>query len=201
MRSTSNRPVMTGGELRRVISRVAILNLAYFAVEFAVAHTIRSVSLFADSIDFLEDATVNALILLALRWHPRRRGAVGMFLAAILLVPGLATVHQAWEKLVHPLPPLPLALSVTALGALAINFYCAYILARIRHEGGSLSRAAFLSARNDVLANIAMIIAGGLTAVWQSVWPDLIVGLAILVMNLDAAREVYIAARTELRTT
>jgi Co/Zn/Cd efflux system component len=175
--------------------------LAYFAVEFVVAHTIGSVSLFADSIDFLEDATVNGVILLALRWHPRRRGAVGLALAAVLLVPGLATVHQAWEKLMHPVPPLPLALSVTALGALAVNFYCAYTLARVQHVGGSLSRAAFLSARNDVLANVGMIIAAGLTAVWQSAWPDLTVGLAILVINLDAAREVYSAARTELRTT
>jgi len=197
----SPQPLMPGGELRRAVLRVAILNLAYCAVEFAVAHTIGSVSLFADSIDFLEDATVNGIILLALRWHPRRRGAVAMVLAAILLVPGLATVHQAWEKLVHPLPPLPLALSVTALGALAINFFCASTLARVRHGGGSLSRAAFLAARNDVLANIAMIIAGGLTAVWQSAWPDLMVGLAILLINLDAAREVYIAARTELRIT
>jgi Co/Zn/Cd efflux system component len=201
MLSTSNHPVMSVGELRRAVLLVAILNAAYFAVEFAVARRIGSVSLFADSIDFLEDATVNGMILLALRWHPRRRGAVGMVLAAVLLVPGLATMYQAWEKLMHPVPPLPIALSVTALGALAVNFFCAYTLARVRHSGGSLSRAAFLSARNDVLANIAMIIAGGLTALWQSAWPDLILGLAILVMNLDAARQVYIAARTELRIT
>ncbi len=192
---------MPGARLRRAVSRVAILNLAYFAAEFAVAHAIGSVSLFADSIDFLEDATVNGIILFALRWHPRRRGAVGVVLAAVLLVPGLATVHQAWEKLVHPLPPSSLALSVTALGALAVNVLCAYTLARVRHAGGSLSRAAFLSARNDVFANIAMVIAAGLTAVWQTAWPDLTVGLAILVMNLAAAREVYIAARTELRMT
>ena len=180
---------------------VAMLNLAYFAIEFAVAQAIGSVSLFADSIDFLEDATVNGIILVALRWHPHRRGAVGIVLAAILLVPGLATVHQALEKLAHPVPPSPLALSVTALGALAVNLYCAYTLATVRREGGSLSRAAFLSARNDALANIAMIVAGGFTAVWQFAWPDLIVGLAILVMNLDAAREIYVAARTELRAT
>jgi Co/Zn/Cd efflux system component len=39
------------------------LNLAYFGVEVAVQ--IGSVSLFADSIDFLEDASVNFLILVA----------------------------------------------------------------------------------------------------------------------------------------
>ena len=41
--------------LRRVVLAVALLNLGYFGVEFAVALAIGSVSLFADSIDFLED--------------------------------------------------------------------------------------------------------------------------------------------------
>lgn len=45
---------------------VAILNLAYFGVEFTLARTIGSVSLFADSIDFLEDASVNFLNPLSL---------------------------------------------------------------------------------------------------------------------------------------
>jgi len=52
--------------LRPVVRRVALLNLGYFGIEFAVALAIGSVSLFADSVDFLEDASVNLLILLAL---------------------------------------------------------------------------------------------------------------------------------------
>lgn len=52
--------------LRRVVRLVAVLNLAYFGIEFAVALVIGSVSLFADSIDFLEDASINLLILVAL---------------------------------------------------------------------------------------------------------------------------------------
>lgn len=43
----------TDGALRHVVQLVAILNLAYFGIEFAVALAIGSVSLFADSIDFL----------------------------------------------------------------------------------------------------------------------------------------------------
>ena len=53
----------TDSALRRVAWLVALLNVAYFGVEFAVALAIGSVSLFADSIDFLEDASVNCLIL------------------------------------------------------------------------------------------------------------------------------------------
>lgn len=190
-----------GSSLRRIVLSVALLNLAYFGIEFAVALAIGSVFLFADSIDFLEDASVNLLILLALGWSLRSRARVGMALALILLVPGLATVWTAWEKFNMPVPPQAIALTLAGLGALAINFSCAYMLAAYRHHSGSLTKAAFLSARNDAFANIAIIAAGLVTAfLWRSAWPDLIVGLGIAVMNADAAREVWQAAREEHRS-
>ena len=183
--------------LRRAVRIVALLNLAYFGVEFGVALAIGSVSLVADSIDFLEDAAVNGLILIALNWNPHRRSLVGMALAAILLAPGLATLWTAWDKLVAPLPPAPVPLSLAGGGALAVNLFCAALLARFRAHNGSLTRAAFLSARNDAFANVAIVAAGLLTIITLSAWPDLLVGLGIFLMNLDAAREVYTTARRE----
>lgn len=186
------------GGLRRVVIIVALLNLAYFGVEFSVALAIDSVSLFADSVDFLEDALVNVLVLLALAWSARRRARVGMVLAALLLVPGLATLWTAWGQFTSPVVPDPASLSITGAGALAVNLTCALMLTRHRHHGGSLAKAAFLSARNDAFANVAIIAAGLVTAfVFASAWPDLIVGLAIALLNADAAREVYGAARDE----
>jgi Co/Zn/Cd efflux system component len=186
-------------DLRRIVIMVAALNLAYFGVEFAVALAIGSVSLFADSIDFLEDASINLLIALALGWSAIGRARLGMTLAGILLIPGVATLWMAWGKFMAPMPPAPLPLSLTGLGALAINVSCAFMLARFRAHGGSLTRAAFLSARNDTLANVAIIAAGFVTAYTNSAWPDLIVGLGIAAMNADAAREVWKAARGEHR--
>lgn len=184
---------------RRAITVVALFNLAYFGIEFSVALAISSVSLFADSIDFLEDAALNLLILLALGWNARQRSVVGMILAAFLLVPGMATLWTAWRKFNLPLPPAPLPLSLAGLGALAVNLYCSFLLVRFRSHGDSLSRAAFLSARNDAYANIAIILAGLVTAATLSPWPDLVVGLSIFLVNLDAAREVFVAAMKENR--
>jgi len=185
--------------MRRIIAVVALLNLAYFGVEFAVAAAIGSVSLFADSVDFLEDTSLNFLVLLALGWSAKRRAAMGALLGAVLLAPGIATIWTAWDKFLDPLAPAALPLSLAGLGALAVNSLCALLLARFRAAGGSLTRAAFLSARNDALANIAIIGAGVLTAYTLSPWPDLAVGLAIFAMNLDAAREVWQAAHREYR--
>ena len=187
--------------LARVVRRVALLNLAYFVVEFSAAIAIGSVSLFADSIDFLEDASVNLLIAAGLGWSVRRRAQLGMLLAGVLLVPGLATLWTAWQKLNSPVAPSPGLLSLAGCGALAVNLYCALVLARYRHQAGSLMRAAFLSARNDALANIAIVAAGAITGfIWHSAWPDLIVGLGIAAVNADAAREVWTTAREEHRT-
>src|SRR5690242_3542143 len=93
--------------LRRIVWLVALLNLGYFGVEFVVATAIGSVSLFADSIDFLEDASVNFLIAVALGWTPQNRARLGMLLAGVLLVPGLATLWMAWEKFNIPVAPGP----------------------------------------------------------------------------------------------
>lgn len=184
--------------LRHTVALVAALNLAYFGVEFVVALRIGSVSLFADSIDFLEDASVNLLILLALGWRAVARARVGMVLAALLVAPAIATLWTAWARFNAATAPDPLALTLAGTGALIINVGCAALLAHHRHSEGSLTRAAFLSARNDALANIAIIAAGLLTAtLWHSPWPDLIVGIAIAAVNADAAREVWQAARRE----
>ena len=67
----TSAPDTTTEGMRRMVRLAAILNLAYSRIECAVGVTISSVSLFADSIDFLENTSVNFLILLALNWSAR----------------------------------------------------------------------------------------------------------------------------------
>lgn len=187
----------TDAGLRTAVLIVALANLAYFFVEFSVARKIGSVSLFADSVDFLEDAAVNLLIVAALGWSLRKRARIGMLLSGIMLVPALALLWTAWQKFNTLTVPDPWLLSATGMGALVVNVGCAFLLAKYRKHSGSLTRAAFLSARNDALANIAIIGAGLVTLRWVSGWPDLIVGIAIAIMNADAAKSVWNAAKDE----
>ncbi|MDR7038387.1 Co/Zn/Cd efflux system component [Methylobacterium sp. BE186] len=185
--------------LRPVVVRVAGLNLAYFGVEIAVALAIGSVALIADSLDFLEDAALNLLIFAGLGWSLRNRARLGTVMAGILLVPALATAYAAYEKFSDLAPPAPLPLTLTGLGALAVNVTCAMMLARHRHGAGSLTRAAYLSARNDAAANLAIIAAGLVTALWASPWPDLAAAAGIAVLNADSAHDILKAARAERR--
>lgn len=184
----------------RTVLVVAALNLSYFGVEFIAALRIGSVSLLADSVDFLEDTAINILIFLALGWSARRRANVGMGLAALMMMPAAALLWTLFQKLSGAVPPDPFTLTLVGAGAFAINFTCASLLVRHRNQQSRLIRAAFLSARNDVLANIAIIAAGLLTYASQSIWPDIIVGLGIAALNLDAAHEVWEAARNDRKT-
>jgi Co/Zn/Cd efflux system component len=188
---------LDAGRLRRIVLVVAILNLSYFFVEFAVALMAGSVSLLADSVDFLEDTAINLLIFLALGWPLARRAATGKAMALIILGPAAVAGWEAIQRFSEPLAPEVVPVVLASLGAIAINGTSAWLLASVRHRGGSLSRAAFLSARNDVLVNVAIIVMAVVTLSTGSGWPDLILGCFIILLALRAAYEVWEVSEEE----
>ena len=120
--------------LRRAVLTVALANLGYFGVEFAVALSIGSASLLADSADFLEDASVNLLIFFAIAWSARSRTRVGMAMAFILLAPALAFLWTAWQKFQSPVPPEPVLLSLTGNAIYWALSLVSWLLLRRWHE-------------------------------------------------------------------
>ena len=185
------------GRLRRVVLIVAVLNFAYFFVEFTVALAAGSVALLADSVDFLEDTSVNLLVFVALGWPMARRALLGKAMTLVILGPATVAGWQAVQRFSDPVAPDVAPLVLASLGAIAINGTSAWLLVSVRHHGGSLSRAAFLSARNDVLVNVA-IIAMALVTLWtDSGWPDLILGCLIIALALHAAHEVWEVSEEE----
>lgn len=184
-------------QLRRTVLAVAALNLAYFFVEFSVALAAGSVSLLADSVDLLEDTAVNLLIFVALGWPLARQAVIGKTMAVIILVPAAVAAWKAVEVFSDPVAPAVAPVLLASCGAIAVNATCAWLLVRVRHHGGSLSRAAYLSARNDVLVNVAVIGMALVTWWTESGWPDLVLGCFIIVLALHAASEVWEASEEE----
>lgn len=184
-------PGLDADRLRRVVLLVAGLNFAYFFLEFTVALFAGSVALLADSVDFLEDTAVNLLIYLALHWPLVRRAVMGKAMAAVILVPAALAAWEAVERFGDPVAPQVLPLVLVSVGAIGVNGTSAWLLARVRDHGGSLSRAAFLSARNDVLVNVAVIAMGVVTLWTRSGWPDLVLGSVIILLAVHAAHEVW----------
>ena len=194
--SVDKKPV-NQTSFRRTLIIVALLNLAYFLIEFSAAVKINSVSLFADSIDFLEDTFVNLLIFFSYLMTSTLRPKISKILVIIILLPGLTALWAAWEQVMRPSMPEAFELTLVGLGALLINFTCTIILMRFRKNDESLTKAAFLSARNDVLSNLTIITAGLTIMIYPSIWPDLIAGIIVFSINFDAAYKVYKIANSE----
>ena len=184
---------------RKAIFLVAALNLFYFFIEFIAALNIRSVSLLADSIDFIEDASINFLIFFAISLTLTKKAKISILLSLIMLLPGVTALWAVWQQISYQEPPQALELSIVAIGALTINCLCTFILIRFKDFSGSLTRAAFLSARNDVIANIAIIITGIITYFYSSIWPDIIIGILIAYIRIESALEIYNKAVKELK--
>ena len=185
---------------KKAVFFVAILNLLYFFVEFIVALNIRSVSLLADSIDFIEDASINFLIFFAVSLTTIKKARISILLSIIMLLPGIIALWAVWQQIIHQEPPAPVELSTVAFGALIINCLCTLILIKFRNYSGSLTKAAFLSARNDALANIAIIFTGIITILYPSIWPDILVGLLIAYIRAESALVIYKNATKELKS-
>ena len=185
---------------KKAVFFVAILNLLYFFVEFIVALNIRSVSLLADSIDFIEDASINFLIFFAVSLTTVKKARISILLSIIMLLPGITALWAIWQQIIHQEPPAPVELSTVAFGALIINCLCTLILMKFRNYSGSLTKAAFLSARNDALANIAIIFTGIITILYPSIWPDILVGLFIAYIRAESALVIYKNATKELKS-
>ncbi len=193
----SPSPPVSAAALRRAVMVVALLNLLYFFVEFSTAAAIGSASLFADSADFLEDTAINLLVFFAVALPAPRRRAMGGVLAVLILVPAVAALATVVLKVLRPVAPSPEGLTLTALGALAVNVACAVILLRVRGTGTSLATGAWLAARNDALADLLIIAAGLASLAWPTAWFDIAAGLLIALVNFSAFREVWEESREE----
>ena len=187
----------TEQKIVRAILFVALINLGYFFVEFLVAINIGSVSLLADAIDFLEDAAINILVLLALGWSTLNRSRVGKVLSVLMLLPAVLAIWQGIQKSIDPVAPDSLPLALAAFAGLVVNLVSAFTLMRHRHSGGALVTAAWLFTRNDAFVSAAILAMAAATFWLQSGWPDLILGALILLLNLTASKRVWDASEKE----
>jgi Co/Zn/Cd efflux system component len=123
-------------------------------------------------------------------------GSVALLAASVDLLADTSVNLLVWLALSRPAARRSVAAKVMALIILAPA-----ALAAVRHHGGSLSRAAFLSARNDVLVDLAMIVMAAVTAWTRSGRPDVVLGCFILAPAAHAAHEVREVSEAERLAT
>ena len=171
---------------RRALWAVLGINLAMFVVELAAGLWAGSTGLLADSLDMLADASVYSIALLAVgrgragqRRAARTSGWLQLGLALLVLI-------EVARRAVGGSEPLDIAMVGVGLLALAANVTCLVLLAGHR-RGEAHMRASWIFTTNDVLANLGVIVAGGLVWLTGSALPDLVIGTLIALLVASGA--------------
>lgn len=184
--------------VRRVLWIALAVNLAMFFIELVFGSRAGSVSLLADAADFLGDAGNYGISLFVLSlapvWRSRTALVKGVTMGGYGLFVFAAT---AWHLATGTLPK---AETMGAIGflALAANGLVALLLFAYRN-GDANMRAVWLCTRNDMIGNVAVLLAALGVVGTGSGWPDLVVAAVMGGLGLTAARSVIAHARNEMQ--
>jgi len=178
---------------------VLVINAVMFIVELIAGLLGNSVSLVADSLDMLGDALVYAFSLYVVARSSAMKARAALLKGAIMAAFGLFVLGQAIYRIAFPQLPVFEAIGAIGLLALAANSTCFFLLWRHRADDINMS-SVWLCSRNDIIANVSVLLAA--VGVWltHSGWPDILIGLALAVLFLRSALFVLREAIKELRT-
>lgn len=183
---------------RQALWLVILLNLGFGLAEVVGGFLANSQALKADALDFIGDGSISLVGLIALSWTARARSQVALAQGLFLGLLGLAVIVLAIWRALHAEPPEAGLMGGIGVLALLVNVSAAVILSRFR-DGDANVRAIWLFSRNDSLANVAVIVAAGLVALFGSAWPDIAVAGAIAILFLHSSITIVTDARSELR--
>jgi Co/Zn/Cd efflux system component len=182
------------GTLRAVLG----INAVMFLVILAAALYGRSSALMADSLDNLGDALTYGLSLYAVSRGAAVKAKVALFKGALILGAALVVAGHIVYKLAAPSLPVSEVMGAFSLIGLAANGLCLYLLWRHRHEDVNMS-SVWECSRNDIAANLSVLVAAGGVRLTGSGWPDLAVAAALVALLTRSAWRVISAGLGELR--
>ncbi|XBS68736.1 cation transporter [Acerihabitans sp. KWT182] len=182
----------------RVLWLVLTVNAAMFLAEGMAGWHARSTSLLADALDMLGDAMVYGFSLFVAARSARWQASAAAVKGALMLFFGLAVLWEAAEKIMFPVRPDGSIMALVGGVALAANLFCFGLLWRYRGDNLNMS-STWLCSRNDLFANLGVLLAAAAGYAFDSRWPDIMVGVPIAGLFLASAVTVLRRSRQALR--
>jgi Co/Zn/Cd efflux system component len=183
---------------RRVLWIVLAINAAMFFVEIGAGLAAGSASLQADALDFLGDAANYAISLsvvgMALRYRATAAVIKGLTMGAF----GLWIIGTVVWHAVHGTLPSAVAMGAVGVTALMANG-ASFALLWTYRQGDANMRSAWICTRNDVLGNVAVLLAALGVFGTGTGWPDIIVAAIMAILALQGSATVATQALSELR--
>ena len=184
----------------RILWIVLVINALMFLLEGRAGLLAHSTSLLADALDMLGDALVYAFSLVVLARSARWQAGGALFKACFMIAFGFGVLAEALYKIVHPVMPSMEIMGVIGGVALSANLVCFFLLYRHRADNLNMS-STWLCSRNDLIANIGVLLAAGGSYLATSRWPDILVGVIIATLFLSSAIGILHQSVKELRTS
>ncbi|MBT8146048.1 MAG: cation transporter [Gammaproteobacteria bacterium] len=188
---------------RKTLMALLAINAFMFVTEIILGWMAESAGLIADSLDMLADAGVYGLSLFAVGKGIQMQSKAASISGVLQIILGLGVLLEVFRRLLFGSEPESLLIMCVGAVALIANVYCLVLISRHRDSGVHM-RASWIFSTNDVIANLGVIISGGLVWVFGSRYPDLIVGAIISAVvvrgGLKILNEARLANKTEVGT-
>jgi Co/Zn/Cd efflux system component len=168
-----------------------------FAVEIGAGLAAGSASLQADALDFLGDAANYAISLFVVGMALRYRASAALAKGATMGIFGLWVVGTVVWHAVHGTLPSAFTMGAVGFAALTANVGSFMLLWAHRH-GDANMRSAWICTRNDVVGNMAVLLAALGVFGTGTGWPDIIVAAIMAGLALQGAAIVAKQALGEL---
>ena len=185
---------------RRALWAVLAINAAMFAVEIGAGVAAGSASLQADALDFLGDAGNYASSLFVVGMALRYRASAALLKGAIMALFAIWVIGIAAWNTVNGTLPGAFTMGTVGLAALLANAASFGLLWAYR-DGDANMRSAWVCTRNDVLGNLAVLLAAAGVFGTGTAWPDIIVAAIMAALAIQGAIIVIRRSLSELSDT
>jgi Co/Zn/Cd efflux system component len=182
---------------RRVLWFALVINAAMFMIEALAGLSAGSVSLQADALDFFADAGNYGITLFVIGMTLRYRALAALMKGATMGVFGVWVIGATIWQAVHGALPRAGTMGTVGFFALAANAVVFAMLWAYR-SGDSNRRSVWLCSRNDVIGNLAVLLAALGVFGTGTGWPDFVVAAVMAVFALQGAWRVIRLALVEL---
>ena len=180
----------------RVLVILLLINALMFFVEFGVGWWAESTALIADAMDMLADAMVYGVGLYAVGKAASAKIQAASLSGWLQMGLGLLVLADIVRRFVLGSEPISMLMMVMGLVALIANIICLILISKHR-DGEVHMRASWIFSKNDVIANVGVILAGVLVALTASRIPDLVIGIVVAVVVIRGGTLILKDAREE----
>ena len=163
---------------RKTLRILLLINGTMFVVGIVAGVLADSTALVADSLDMFADASVYTMSLYAVGKSAHHKNRAATLSGIFQITLAVMVVVDVIRRFVWGSSPESGWMMAMAFLALIANSYGLYLLSKHR-KGEVHMRASWIFTQNDVIANFSVIVAGLLVTLFNSRFPDLIVGFGI----------------------